>query len=343
MQLLKPILLSVFLVLSLIQAKPEQQKKAKAAPTTASQVPQTPAAVPNPQHVVVESIPNQHIAVDTLPTVHEEKPAKDGWDIALVIVGILTFFVVGYQAIETKAAAEATRVSAEATEKATKATERAAEATEKATAATQRAAQASEDSVKEVKAQALIMERQTTALEASVAIAKQNVDLVVSRERAKLRVNLDDFAPPQATPLMPKVSFPIKFLSVTLRIRFYGLSNAEIQSSGFESYLSDSVVPTPRTYMLPMQLPDVVTPLTPISPQSTYVSPYEISEADFKGLEELTGFLHVRGFIKYKDVFGIARETTFQQYWRITNSLTMIGPRLAYWSKTGSDEDNRET
>ena len=53
-------------------------------------------------------------------------------------------------------------------------------------------------------------------------------------------------------------------------------------------------------------------------------------------------FLHFRGAIQYKDVFGKDRHTTFKYMWKV-GAPYADGTPFGYWVECGKKEDNEET
>jgi hypothetical protein len=190
-----------------------------------------------------------------------------------------------------------------------------------------------------IERQAIQMERQTGILQQSVALAeksaetaKQNIDLFVSRERAHLRVEIK---PLQLIP--PLVSY---------RVSLHGATEAYVAMSCFRAELTDSPEPTDDGHWSPaMSIPQVITPdertveahLHGIYPK------LNLEQDDIDAVEAGKKFIHVRGFIKYNDVFGTERWTRFRRMWEISPLCRPDGTRHGRWSRRGSANDNSET
>ena len=122
---------------------------------------------------------------------------------SLVIVGLLTFFVIGWQAVETKKAAQATRKSAESIQQQITVMERQTRATENA----------------------------ATAAKDSAEATKQSVEMMISKERARLRVELK--------PLGLELDFH-EFYTVDFTIAIDGPTSAYNVESACTAYVCSS-------------------------------------------------------------------------------------------------------
>lgn len=60
-------------------------------------------------------------------------------------------------------------------------------------------------------------------------------------------------------------------------------------------------------------------------------------------IREKRMFVGIRGFIKYKDVFDRARETTFRYVWRYNEIPGFAETEYGDWVKCGRPEENQET
>jgi hypothetical protein len=194
-----------------------------------------------------------------------------------------------------------------------------------------------------IERQAIQMERQTGILQQSVALAeksaetaKQNIDLFVSRERAHLRVEITPLEWP-LQPGIPKLSY---------RVTLHGATEAYVAMSCFRPELTDTPEPTDDGHWSPaMSIPQVITPdQRTIDVQVPGIYPkLALEQADIDAVEAGKKFIHVRGFIKYNDVFGTERWTRFRRMWEISQLRRADGARHSRWSRRGSANDNSET
>ncbi len=194
-----------------------------------------------------------------------------------------------------------------------------------------------------IERQAIQMERQTGILQQSVALAeksaeaaRQNIDLFINRERAHLRIELL----PLQWPLQPGVP------SIHYKIVLHGATEAYVKASCARAELTDSPEPKEDTHWSPpMNIPQVITPEQRIAEgRIAGVHPKMGLEApEIAAIEAGTGFIHVRGFVQYNDVFGTERWTRFRRVWDIPRLSKLDSTRTGHWSKRGGAKDNSET
>ncbi len=192
-----------------------------------------------------------------------------------------------------------------------------------------------------IERQAIQMERQTGILQQSVALAeksaesaRQNIDLFVNRERAHLRVELI----PLEWPLRPAVP------ELRYKVVLYGATEAYVTASCARAELTDSPEPVDDPHWTPpMKIPQVITPdgrIVDAFMHGVYPK-MGLESADIDAIEAGRKFLHVRGFVKYNDVFGTERATHFRRMWHI--GKLPDGTSSGRWTKRGSAKDNSET
>jgi hypothetical protein len=199
-----------------------------------------------------------------------------------------------------------------------------------------------------VRRQAHIMEGQTTAAADNAASAKanaeavgKNIDMLISTERARLRVELKELS---LDPKAPSV-YTVDFI-----VNIYGLTPAFVTESGCTVYVRplEDVGSTDADHSMVSMfaLPNLIPPHTTPFNQFTflYLGSDDARSADIlREIRENRLFVEFRGFINYLDVFNNERETRFRYVWKFS-SLTPIGTtRFGDWEKCGSSEDNKET
>jgi len=167
--------------------------------------------------------------------------------------------------------------------------------------------------------------------------AKEMLELIISKERARIRVEITALKLALREALAHTVEYTI---------RLYGSTEARITESGAEAYVSDSA--GPRTikdsFLLPISLPQVITPdVRTISVMAFLYPKLKLDNADVDSINERKSFVHFHGFIKYKDVFERERETKFQYTWTVTDLPSLDAERYSYWTKCGAESDNIET
>ncbi len=194
-----------------------------------------------------------------------------------------------------------------------------------------------------IERQAVQMEHQTSILEKSVALAekgaetaRQNIEMLVSRERGHLRVQVM----PLEWPLLPG---PLK---LKYKVTHSGATEAYITSSCARAEITDSPEPVDDPQWWPaMSIPQVVTPndreievqLGELFPRQT------LEQADIEAIDGGKKFIHFRGFIRYNDVFGTERATRFRRVWEVSKVRNPDGTRSGRWIKRGGPKDNSET
>ena len=143
--------------------------------------------------------------------------------------------------------------------------------------------------------------------------AKEMLELIINKERARIRVELKKLDLSVGGYLLSTVEYTV---------RLYGSTEARIIDSGAEAYVHSSAEPsaTKSSYVLPMALEQVFTPQSPVVDKFAFLSPaMKLEKGDVDKINERKSFVHFRGFIKYKDVFERERETRFQYLWSVTD------------------------
>ena len=220
---------------------------------------------------------------------------------------------------------------------------------------TKRAAQAAADSVGEIKRQADIMESQKGVLEQSVkaaednaAAAKQqaiaanrNIEMFVNKERARVRISLKPLN-------LTKPEFDAYLVEFT--VTNCGPSTAFIANTGCVAYFgpkqsveTDNEMGAAVIFPIHAVSGEIIPNSTPIN---AFTFLFGIDEAIvLPEIREDRLSVGVRGFIKYRDVFERDRETTFRYIWRLSPIRGVIAGDLfsGDWIECGSPEENNET
>jgi len=204
-------------------------------------------------------------------------------------------------------------------------------------------AQTMKDQAQTMKEQAQIMEQQSkTAEEAAKAAtlnakaALENIEIFISKERARLHVQIDDLK------LEPRFA---NVYTADLRVFIHGTTPAFITDAQCVASWSPPANLNDTGYvpfMYGMRLPN------PIAPNSDPIEDFSIFEdesGDIVNEIKLDRvFVTVWGFIKYKDVFDRERETRFRRAWKFSGVVPVDAKyRPGKWEKCGSEEDNKET
>lgn len=212
-----------------------------------------------------------------------------------------------------------------------------------------------------IRRQALSMRRQTTIFRKSVEVAEKNVEaaqlgaeaakegaeatkrsieMLVSKERARLRIDL------KALNLSTKQFSGFSVYTVDFTVNIYGATAAYIVESGCVAYalpLNAIDCEEPGSAVIsPLHLfPSVIAPNSPPLEQFAFL--FLDHEASLlPEIRENSFFVGVRGFIKYRDVFDQDRETRFRYVWKY-DSMYGLGGDFGHWEKCGASTDNYET
>jgi hypothetical protein len=180
------------------------------------------------------------------------------------------------------------------------------------------------------------MEAQTTKLGESIAVARDNLELIINKERARIRLELDKPWLELGSDHVPE------FPEIRYKVEMYGPTAAFIEYEAASAYTAESIgAPAPLPDNIPMSLPAVIKPdMGPLS-KSSFIYP-NIDKSGIENIWKGKSFLHFRGAIRYKDVFGKSRRTTFKYAWKVGEPYN-DGTPFGYWYKCGSREDNEET
>jgi hypothetical protein len=194
-----------------------------------------------------------------------------------------------------------------------------------------------------IERQALQMERQTSVLEKSVDLAeknadtaKKNLEMFVSRERGHLRVELM----PIEWPLKPGTA------NLSYHVTLYGSTEAYITSSCARAELTDSSEPIDDPHWYPaMNIPQVITPEHRMAEGVVHgIFPrMSLEQSDIDAIDAGKKFIHLRGFVKYNDVFGTERWARFRRVWELSAARNPDGSRSGHWGKRGGAKENSES
>jgi hypothetical protein len=214
-----------------------------------------------------------------------------------------------------------------------------------------------------VKSQAGFMEGQLAAMRDQVKLAIQNalaaqsaagaahknIELVISKERARLRLELLPFEWELFKASNASNIFELwAKLGIAYRVSFHGFTPAFVSGSLIlaratkeKEFFSEPA----REIGNVMRLPEIISSSTRLdegrtSPlfSSSALKPLEPGE-----IEELQSsklFVHVFGCINYEDAFGFRRQTAFHFRW---SQFVEGDVGNGMWVKSGPAEDNRAT
>ena len=170
-----------------------------------------------------------------------------------------------------------------------------------------------------------------SAAQSSAAAAKDSVDVVVSKERARLRIELAPFYLNFGAPS------PANYA-----VQLQGKTDAFVLDSHAAIYVSDSKDPNPNLEIgKPMPLPNAITPQSPMVKARDVLHPF--SDEEIENIRQRKSFVHFAGFVRYKDVFDGEHETRFNRVWSIAKMDHLGEEPFTYWEHCGGENANIET
>jgi hypothetical protein len=186
--------------------------------------------------------------------------------------------------------------------------------------------------------QSTMMAGQLTALQdtasaarLSATAAKETVDVIVSKERARLRIDLAPFYLNFGAPS------PANYA-----VQLQGKTDAFVLDSHAAVYVSDSREPDPNLENgKPMPLPNSITPQSPVVKARDVLHPF--SDEEIESIRQRKSFVHFSGFVRYKDVFDGEHETRFNRVWSIAKMNNLGDETFTYWEHCGGENANLET
>jgi hypothetical protein len=183
------------------------------------------------------------------------------------------------------------------------------------------------------------MQSQTEILKESVAAAKDsakaandNIELVIQKEQARLRIKID------ALSMNPSgMSAPVGWT-----VFHYGTTEAFITQTGAKMSVTGSKEPPDAVWgvWLPTMfgVPEVIISKSPPL-QIRGILLHSFSQPERELVEQCKAFVHLWGFIRYKDVFDRGHEVRFRQIWDVG---TFAGRPFSHWKGCGTESDNGE-
>ena len=165
----------------------------------------------------------------------------------------------------------------------------------------------------------------------SAAAAKESIERIISKERARLRVELQPFY------LNFNAPSPACYT-----VQHEGSTDAFVVDSHVSVYVSPSRDPDRSCVNgRPMPIPRIIGAQNPVVAAEDVLHPFTREEID--EIRQLKSFVHFTGFIRYKDVFEGEHETRFNRVWSIARMNHLNGEPFTYWELCGTAEENVET
>lgn len=201
-------------------------------------------------------------------------------------------------------------------------------------------------SLRAMRQQAALMERQTEILDKSVAVSKASADaanaqiqMVKDKERARISVSIDykEF----------EISLSYSFDPIPITIANDGTTSAfNVRAKGNVFGQPGDTVP----YMGNLMSLDVPSTIR-ANADSIQADVTLVQDVDLRDLDKspIPYFFHIGGIIEYEDVFGDSHETTFRYRFQVSVAHEIgegksVRLRSFYgWKRFGSTEENRAT
>ncbi|MGB6483089.1 MAG: hypothetical protein WBE86_06340 [Candidatus Acidiferrales bacterium] len=210
--------------------------------------------------------------------------------------------------------------------------------------------------LKSIHHQAVQMRKQTKILRESADaakdtadVAKKNIEVLVSKERAQLAVN---FKPLN---LQQKAVPGRDARLIEFTVSIYGSTAATILDSGVTSGIwikgQESDPDLGSAIMFPMTgLPTLILPNAPSLEPEAFLFFEENEAMILEAIQKGDMVVAVRGFVRYQDIFDAVRTLRFRYYWgpwwRGKKALGLKGfwPDVSsgQWTKCGPPQDNQD-
>jgi len=200
---------------------------------------------------------------------------------------------------------------------------------------------------KAMQAQVAEMGKQTGILTTSVEAAKataeaarDSVEIVISKERARLTVEPGQLVFPTGDELV--------LFSIAYKVKLKGTTDASIVRSEATVLLSDSESPPAKDdgIVLGITIPQwfakehsIADHYHPVWKKGEKLA---VTAEDVAGLKDGTKFIHFWGFIDYRDIFGRPHTSKFRYLWKLNEFSFGRVHRSGSWRKHGPDEDNED-
>jgi hypothetical protein len=197
---------------------------------------------------------------------------------------------------------------------------------------------AMQEQINQMSVQSGILQESVQVARDAAEAAKQNTEMLISKERARLRVEM--------MPLVLPSESNAPYDTVDFTVSAYGQTDAFVTDSRCVAGVGpQEFINYPELWdrvMFPIHsLPSVVVAGSAPRECSALIGKSSGPDDDLL-IQEVKArrmFVCVRGFIKYKDVFDRERETAFRYVWRYSEAVADYGQ----WEKCGEPQENRET
>lgn len=172
----------------------------------------------------------------------------------------------------------------------------------------------------------------------AVRATERSTNLVISKERAKLRLENSSLES------RPKLSADWSRGFISYKISNYGITKAIVVSASFGATIDASPAANVHNdILLPGKLPTTVAPDTVLDCVVEMFHRFT-GDVDLKAVANGKLFVRFFGHVKYRDVFDIERETSFYLLWKSFSPMSVAQSLdLGSWIKIGPPDANRET
>lgn len=198
---------------------------------------------------------------------------------------------------------------------------------------------AMQEQITEMSVQSGILQESVGVARNAAEVSKQNVALIINKERARIRI-----VKPEKSPIL----LIGNFVTVEFKLLFYGTTPAYEVKSAVSCTISESRDSFQSFHPHGIhELPTVVS-ASDIKPfyRDFLWKPLQLDEITLEKINKLEVFLHFAGIIKYDDFVEEPRETAFHYRWNAPdNSLNSLR-RLAFpegWEEVGGEKENYYT
>jgi hypothetical protein len=197
--------------------------------------------------------------------------------------------------------------------------------------------------------QAIKTSHAAEATKKSAQATRDNIRLIIDKERARLRIQPEDFRLITPTEI-EIIGAPIKMEAIkTHPIRYavsaYAPTPAFIVEAKVDAMLSPekgiSTRPLDTKMMQKMTIPEIISAQTELLPQIALLPNISLSDEQIRKITDNEIFVHLYGFINYKDVFESPWVTRFHLYWQVAEGISK--ETHGEWIKCGPPKDNECT
>jgi hypothetical protein len=183
---------------------------------------------------------------------------------------------------------------------------------------------------KQTLAQMTIMQNQALATETAANAANKSIDIILDKERARVRIKPENL---DFTPIMIVAHYSVFNYAPTFA--FIERAQAEVRIS------NEKTLPRAEPFMfMPMGLPEAIhTNIEGIEGKAYFLDTQENMGKTFESIRAEKSFVHFRGAIEYKDVFGKEHITEFAYVWTLSSFSPPPGQqRGGFWLKNETKE-----